>query len=956
MKLLDRIRPKWHHSDPEVRLSAVRQLGKDDQELLSAVALEDQDVRVRRSAIKRLEDPAKLEEVSERDPNEGLRELAAERAADILTAVAASDGAPAVCEEALVKLSNPRHLARVAISASHRTIQEAALGQLSDDRALADVVRKASVLGLRKEALGKLGNPSLLQAIATSDVDSELALAAVEKISDPESLYAIARERSAHKNVRQRAEARFEAVITDDHPLRVEQRRKRQDELSKDVEELAKEPLSATEKLQEAQAEWDDLADKTQPDETAKERFQAARQAIADEVARQKERRLAMERRKAEIQENLAARLALCQKVESLDGETTLQDLQEARAAWQALQPLPSSPEGEDNDAVELTTRFERAVERGETGYESSRAEEAFRIQLKKLFADADKFADSTPLPDAVRDWPMIEKRWAKIEASREAERWKELTTSGRQRFILAGERLTERRKKEAEQQEQLQQKNLDRLKEFSARIDKLVQSKELSLKAADRELKKLPQVLKDLGPLPSTENRRAWKDRLTKARHDLYTKFQDQRETEEWRRWANVDIQEKLIQKAEELAQSEDLAAVSTQLRQIQQEWKRVGAAPRAKSEALWKRFSQVRDELHARCDAFFADNFKKKEALCEKVEALADSNQWNKTAEAIKKAQAEWKELGPVPQKHAKAIWRRFRAPCDQFFERRKEQLDQLKHERDSNSKKKIELCEQVEALADSKDWDETAKQIKQLQAKWKTVGPVPHKKSDALWNRFRKACDHFFDRRKRRGELEIEDKLENKASICERLEALAASVQADDAPPAEAVTKEVQEAWAEWTDTGTVPLEQAEPLDTRLQKSCEQIVAVFPESLQGTPLDPRANRKRRKKLCTRLEELVGSYADTPGDAPVEDLAQKLKQALAANTIGGAAVIDKTKNWRAATQEVERLKANWERLGPIIGDMDRALSDRFRKAYTHFFELRKTPGSGGRPVKHAS
>ena len=956
MKLLDPIRPKWQHSDPEVRLSAVRQLGGDHQDLLGAIALEDQDVRVRRSAIKRLEDPAKLREVSDRDANEGLRELAAERAADILAEVALSDGEPTVCEDALAKLSNPRHLAKVATSALHPTIQQAAVRQLSDDRGLAEVVRKSTVIGLRKEALGKLGDLSLLRAIATSGVDAELALAAVDKINDPDALHTVARERSAHKNVRQRAEARFEAVVTDDHPLRVEQRRKRQGELSKYVQELAKQPGSATEKLLEAHAEWDALAEKTQPDETVNEHFHAARQAIADEVARQEKRRLESERQNAELQENLAARLALCEKVESFNGETALQDLREAHAAWQALRPLPSSPENKETRDEELTTRFDRAVERCETRYESSRAEQALRTQLEELLAEADKLADSAPLPDARRDWPIFEKRWAKLEASPSAAQSKELVTSARQRFVRAGERITERQSKDAEQQEQLKQKNLSRLKEFSARIDKLAQSEELSLKAADRELRHLPEVLKDLGPLPSTESRKTWKDRLTKARHDLYTRFQDQRETEEWRRWANVDLQEKLIQKAEGLRQSQDLSTVSKELRQIQQEWKSVGAAPRAKSEALWHRFSQVRDELRARCDVFFADNLKKKEALCEKVEALGDSKQWNKTAEAVKKIQAEWKDIGPVPQKHAKAIWRRFRAPCDQFFKRRKEQLDRLKHERDSNSKRKTELCEQVEALADSMDWDETAKQIKQLQVEWKDVGPVPHKKSEALWNRFRKACDHFFERRKRRGELAIEEKLKKKSSICERLEALAASVQADGTPPAESVAQEIQEAWAEWTNVGTVPFEQAEPLDARLRKSCEQIVAVFPESLQGTPLDPRANRKRREKLCTRLEELVGSYADASDDAPAEDLAQKLKQALAANTIGGAAVTEKKKNWRAATQEVERLKTNWERLGPIIGDLDRTLSDRFRNAYTHFFELRKTPDPGGRPVKHAS
>ena len=680
-----------------------------------------------------------------------------------------------------------------------------------------------------------------------------------------------------------------------------------------------------------------------------KERFHAARQAIGDEVARQEKGRLERERREAAVQNNLAARLALCQKVESLEGETRLQELQEARDDWQALQPLPSSPMGKENEAKELTTRFERAGKLFETQYETFRGEQAFRVQLEELLAEADKLVDSVPLGDARRDWPMFEKRWAKIEASPQADQWEEIATSARQRFVRAGERLTDRQKRDAEHQEQSKEKNLSQLTELVARIEKITQSKELSLRAADRELRSLPLVLKGLSPLPSTESRKAWKERLTKSRHNLYTRFQEQRETEEWKRWANVDIQEKLIHKAEELRQLEDLAAVSKQLRQIQKEWKRVGAAPRGKSEALWKRFSEVRDELRARCDACFADNLKKKEALYEKAEALANSNQWNKTAEAIKKIQAEWKEIGPVPQKHAKAIWRRFRTPCDQFFKRRKEQLDRLKQERDSNSKKKIQLCEQVEALADSTNWDETATQIKQLQAKWKQVGPVPHKKSEALLARFRKACDYFFDRRKRRGEVDIEEKLKKKAAICERLEALAASVQAQDAPPAEAVTQQVQEASAEWADTGPVPLEQTEPLDARLRKSCEQIVAVFPESLQGTRLDPRVNRKRREKLCTRLEELLGSYGETPHSAPAEDLAQKLKQALASNTIGGAPAAKMRKNWRAATQEVERLKANWERLGPVIGDVGQILSDRFHKAYAHFFELRKPQTRAG-------
>ena len=249
-----------------------------------------------------------------------------------------------------------------------------------------------------------------------------------------------------------------------------------------------------------------------------KERFHAARQAIGDEVARQEKGRLERERREAAVQNNLAARLALCQKVESLEGETRLQELQEARDDWQALQPLPSSPMGKENEAKELTTRFERAGKLFETQYETFRGEQAFRVQLEELLAEADKLVDSVPLGDARRDWPMFEKRWAKIEASPQADQWEEIATSARQRFVRAGERLTDRQKRDAEHQEQSKEKNLSQLTELVARIEKITQSKELSLRAADRELRSLPLVLKGLSPLPSTESRKAWKERLTKS------------------------------------------------------------------------------------------------------------------------------------------------------------------------------------------------------------------------------------------------------------------------------------------------------------------------------------------------------------------------------------------------------------------------------------------------------
>jgi len=381
----------------------------------------------------------------------------------------------------------------------------------------------------------------------------------------------------------------------------------------------------------------------------------------------------------------------------------------------------------------------------------------------------------------------------------------------------------------------------------------------------------------------------------------------------------------------------------VAKELKRIQEEWKRFGTAPRDQSQALWERFRKVRDDLRDRCDAYFSDNLKKKEAICEAVEALADSTQWKETAEAIKQIQADWKRIGPVPQNKSEALWNRFRKPCDRFFEARNEHFGRLKQEREENARKKAELCEKVEALADSTDWDRVTEEIKQVQADWKRIGPVHHNESEALWNRFRQACDQFFDRRKRRGELDLEEKLQRADFICVELESLVSSLGSPDAPRPDTVGQKIKESWTEWSHIGSFPPAQAEPLNQRFRKAWELIVATYPESLDGTELDPRTTRKKREKLCARLERLVDTYADATGDPFSGNLAEKLKHALAASTFGGSAAPRRRKDWRAAMEEAERVKANWERLGPIIGEVDQSLADRFHKAYSSFLGLRR-------------
>src|SRR5919206_326708 len=283
---------------------------------------------------------------------------------------------------------------------------------------------------------------------------------------------------------------------------------------------------------------------------------------------------------------------------------------------------------------------------------------------------------------------------------------------------------------------------------------------------------------------LPSKKDRQELQARFEAARSTLGPRVQELREADEWQRWANLQVQEELCKEMEALKAEENLDAASRKMRELQSRWKQVALAPRAQGEAMWRRFKTAQDEVYGRTSAHLAAqneeraaNLVAKQALCERAEALTDSTDWVRTAAEIQGLQAEWKKIGPVSRGHEKAVWERFRAACDKFFTRRQEDLKHRKEEWATNLAKKEALCEKAEALADSVDWDTAAAQLKRLQAEWKTIGPVRKSKSEAVWQRFRGACDRFFDRYKHRDQLELQEKAQARDTVIRELEAMLA-----------------------------------------------------------------------------------------------------------------------------------------------------------------------------------
>jgi hypothetical protein len=296
----------------------------------------------------------------------------------------------------------------------------------------------------------------------------------------------------------------------------------------------------------------------------------------------------------------------------------------------------------------------------------------------------------------------------------------------------------------------------------------------------------------------------------------------------------------------------------------------------------------------------------------------------------------QLEWQAIGPVPRADTRNIWKRFREACDRFFTRRNEDLGRRKEIWAANQTKKEALCARAEELAESREWERSASEIRRLQAEWKTVGPVRRSKSEALWQRFRSACDQFFDRYKRRDQIDLEARQADREALAQELEALL-PVDGTEATPAPDLLERVRSLRSRWNQSTPAVKQGADPLSARFVAAIERLLTAYPEAFKGTELDIEASRHRMEKLCVRVEGFVADKESAPADSS-QALAVMLREALAANTIGGRA--GEEAKWRAMADEVRQAQASWARLVPVPGEYGRQLAERFHRACNRFFE----------------
>ena len=601
------------------------------------------------------------------------------------------------------------------------------------------------------------------------------------------------------------------------------------------------------------------------------------------------------------------------------------------------------SADAEERRAAEESARMVREAELArEADAVREREAQAAELRLARLSELADRAlvaADQPDLAEARRQFAATRREWSSASAGGVVDE------SVAARFAVAETKFAARDSEARETDARARREALSRLQHLLGRVESLPARADLTLKAAERALRDVRTALGAMPPLPGREEAEAITKRLRDAQTALTPKLQELRDADDWQRWANAGVQEQLCVKMEALQQLEDPDAIAREVRELQDQWRKAADVPRAQADALWRRFKTAHDIVWPRCEAHFAaeaqaraGNLAKRVELCEKAESLADSSHWIQTAEEIKRLQAEWKTIGPVPRGREKAVWERFRAACDRFFTRRHDDLVNRKALWAENLAKKIALCEKAEAVALSVDWESTAAELKRLQAEWKTIGPVKKTRSEAIWQRFRAACDAFFSRYAQRHELAREERVAAREAICAELEGLNAA-EPDAAAPEDLLgrIRSLRARWQQELAARGVDPDRARAFDDRFAAAHAQVLARWPAVFAGTDLDPDANRKRLEALATRMEDLARSLAG-PLDAadaslsPTVRLAAMLKEQLAANTIGGK--VEDDSRLRAAAEEVRQAQSQWSRVGPVAEAVRRPLADRFQRA----------------------
>ena len=422
---------------------------------------------------------------------------------------------------------------------------------------------------------------------------------------------------------------------------------------------------------------------------------------------------------------------------------------------------------------------------------------------------------------------------------------------------------IKERRAKLFQEKEAEKAENLKRKLEIIEKIKAMAISPDEANKSY-LQFKELQQEWKEIKAVPAEKANELWRNYQLYV-EQFYDLLKLNSEAREYDFKKNLERKTKLCEAAEKLADESDVISAFHQLQELHQQYREIGPVSKDLREEIWARFKAASTVINKRHQQHFEqlrakenENLTKKTVLCEQVETLVQQEcktaaDWEKLTKEIIAVQAEWKTIGFAPQKMNVKIFERFRSTCDDFFSRKATFFKELKTQYAENAEKKKTLVEKARALQDSTEWKSTSDKLIALQKEWKTIGMVPRKLGDQLWNDFLNACNHFFEARNSANagtRNEEKDNLGKKRDIIDQLKTLAEE-KADN------IQEKVQSLVDEYNQVGHVPYKEKDKLYKEYHDILDKLYKELNISIARKRLDNFKNNL--KNVAKRGEDAL-------------------------------------------------------------------------------------------------
>ena len=491
---------------------------------------------------------------------------------------------------------------------------------------------------------------------------------------------------------------------------------------------------------------------------------------------------------------------------EEVKAEETLQDAAEAPEVMENAEAAEGETPAEERKVYQTKQEVLERVKEVAHGEEAPKKEEVeylktvfYKLHIAERDAKQKEYLDAGGDPETYQVTPDEDEEVFKAEMG-----------------IIKERRQQMFREQEAEKEE-----NLKRKLDIIERIKAMLTTPEEANKAY-QDFKALQAEWKEIKNVPAEHSNELWRNYQLYV-EQFYDLLKLNSEAREYDFKKNLEMKTRLCEAAEKLADETDVISAFHQLQKLHQEYREIGPVTKELREEIWQRFKAASTVINKRHQQHFEqlrareeENLAKKTELCEKVEAIcAEENKgsadWERHTQEIIALQQEWKTIGFAPQKMNVKIFERFRAACDDFFARKTEHFKNLKEVFKENADKKRALIEKAKTLQDSTDWRSTSDKLIALQKEWKTIGMVPKKLGDQLWEEFLGACNKFFEARNQQTagqRSEERENLEKKRSIIAQLKQLA-----DEA--GSGLQEKVQDLVAEYQQVGHVPFREKDKL---------------------------------------------------------------------------------------------------------------------------------------------